>query len=278
MQQNFKITGMTCAACSAGIRKTVNKMDGVSKADVSLMGECMTVDYDESVVSAEQIVGAVVGLGYGASLASDAALPDVPAEEKRASSFGDEAKKLRTRFLVSLCFLVPLLYFTMAHMFGAPLPFFWDPHESPGNFALMQLLLTTPVLFVNLAFFRSGVKALIRRVPNMDTLVSLGSAVSYLDSVVIMFILPFAQDGHALVMDDLFFESAAMDLTLVTLGKWLEARSKNKTGQEVEKLLRLAPDAVTVERDGQMRTVRLSEVAKGDTVVVRQGDSIPVRG
>ena len=278
MQQNFKITGMTCAACSAGIRKTVNKMDGVSKADVSLMGECMTVDYDESVVSAEQIVGAVVGLGYGASLASDAALPDVPAEEKRASSFGDEAKKLRTRFLVSLCFLVPLLYFTMAHMFGAPLPFFWDPHESPGNFALMQLLLTTPVLFVNLAFFRSGVKALIRRVPNMDTLVSLGSAVSYLYSVVIMFILPFAQDGHALVMDDLFFESAAMVLTLVTLGKWLEARSKNKTGQEVEKLLRLAPDAVTVERDGQMRTVRLSEVAKGDTVVVRQGDSIPVDG
>ena len=275
MKQEFRITGMTCAACSAGIQKTVNKMDGVRHAEVSLMGESMSVDFDEGVVSAEQIAEAVVALGYGAGPARDAA---APRREKQADSFASEAQKLKRRFLTSLCFLVPLMYFTMGHMAGLPLPFFWDPGRAPQNFALMQLLLTTPVLFINFAFFRSGVKALAKRVPNMDTLVSLGSAVSYLYSCVILFVLPFAEDAHALVMGDLFFESAAMVLTLVTLGKWLEARSKHKTGREVEKLLRLAPDTVTVERGGAMRAVRLSEVVRGDTVVVRQGDSIPVDG
>ena len=276
MQQKFKVTGMTCAACSAGIQKRVGKMQGVRRADVSLMGECMEVDYDESAVGADEIVQAVAALGYGASV--DDGSPASPRAEKKANSFGEEAKRLRARFFASLCFLLPLMYFTMAHMFGAPLPFFWDPRESAQNFALMQLLLTTPVLFINFAFFTSGVRALCKRVPNMDTLVSLGSAVSYLYSVVVLFVMPFAQDAHALAMEDLFFESAAMVLTLVTLGKWLEARSKSRTGEEVEKLLRLAPDQVTVERGGSLRTVRLSEVVRGDVVVVRQGDSIPVDG
>ncbi len=277
MEQKFKVTGMTCAACSAGIQKTVNKLEGVRRAEVSLMGECMTVDYDEKTVSADTVVSAVKALGYGAE-PDDGKAASAPAEEKKANSFGEEAKKLKTRFLVSLCFLLPLMYFTMAHhMAGAPLPFFWDMHESPVNFALMQLLLTTPVLFINFAFFKSGVRALFKRVPNMDTLVSLGSAVSYLYSVVVMFIMPFA-DAHELAENDLFFESAAMVLTLVTLGKWLEARSKRKTGEEVEKLLKLAPDTVTVERDGIKRRLRLAEVAVGDVVLVRQGDSIPVDG
>ena len=277
MEQKFKVTGMTCAACSAGIQKTVGKLEGVRSASVSLMGECMDVDYDESVVDADKIVSAVVGLGYGASV-DDGRVQSAPAVEKKANSFGEEAKKLKVRFFASLCFLVPLMYFTMAHMFGAPLPFFWDPHESAQNFALMQLLLTTPTLFINFAFFKSGVRALIKRVPNMDTLVSLGAAVSYLYSVVVIFVMPFAADAHALAMEDLFFESAAMVLTLVTLGKWLEARSKSRTGEEVEKLLKLAPDSVTVERGGQQRAVRLAEVVRGDIVVVKQGDSIPVDG
>ena len=280
MEQKFKVTGMTCAACSAGIQKTVGKLEGVRSASVSLMGECMDVDYDESLVDADKIVSAVVGLGYGARVDDGSAQP-AQAEQKKANSFGEEAKKLKVRFFASLCFLVPLMYFTMAHMFGAPLPFFWDPHESAQNFALMQLLLTTPVLFINFAFFTSGVRALCKRVPNMDTLVSLGSAVSYLYSVVVLFVMPFEQDARAramLAMEDLFFESAAMVLTLVTLGKWLEARSKSRTGEEVEKLLKLAPDSVTVERGGQQRAVRLAEVVRGDIVVVKQGDSIPVDG
>ena len=277
MEQKFKVTGMTCAACSAGIQKTVGKLEGVRSASVSLMGECMDVDYDESLVDADKIVSAVEGLGYGARVDDGSAQP-AQAEQKKANSFGEEAKKLKVRFFASLCFLVPLMYFTMAHMFGAPLPFFWDPHESAQNFALMQLLLTTPTLFINFAFFKSGVRALFKRVPNMDTLVSLGAAVSYLYSVVVMFVMPFAADAHALAMEDLFFESAAMVLTLVTLGKWLEARSKSRTGEEVEKLLKLAPDSVTVERGGQQRAVRLAEVVRGDIVVVKQGDSIPVDG
>lgn len=277
MEQRFSVTGMTCAACSAGIQKTVGRMDGVRKAEVSLMGECMTVDYDETVVDEGKIISAVEGLGYGASVA-DGSTERAPEKERKANSFGDEAKKLKVRFFVSLGFLVPLMYLTMLHhMAGAPLPFFWDMHESPQNFALLQLLLTTPVLFINFAFFRSGIKALFKRVPNMDTLVSLGSAVSYLYSVVVMFVMPYA-DAHELAMNNLFFESAAMVLTLVTLGKWLEARSKSRTGEEVEKLLKLAPDAVNVERDGTQKTVRLSEVVKGDVVVVKQGDSIPVDG
>lgn len=277
MEQRFSVTGMTCAACSAGIQKTVGKMDGVRKAEVSLMGECMTVDYDETVVDEGKIISAVEGLGYGASVA-DGSAERAPEKERKANSFGEEAKRLKVRFFVSLGFLVPLMYLTMLHhMAGAPLPFFWDMHESPQNFALLQLLLTTPVLFINFAFFRSGIKALFKRVPNMDTLVSLGSAVSYLYSVVVMFVMPYA-DAHELAMNNLFFESAAMVLTLVTLGKWLEARSKSRTGEEVEKLLKLAPDAVNVERDGTQKTVRLSGVVKGDVVVVKQGDSIPVDG
>lgn len=268
---------MTCAACSAGIQKTVGKLEGVRRAEVSLMGECMTVDFDENAIDESNIISAVEALGYGASLA-DQAQSETPREGKRANSFGEEAKRLKVRFFVSLGFLIPLMYLTMLHhMAGAPLPFFWDMHESPQNFALLQLLLTTPILFVNFAFFRSGIRALFKRVPNMDTLVSLGSAVSYLYSIVVMFIMPYA-DAHELAMNNLFFESAAMVLTLVTLGKWLEARSKSRTGEEVEKLLKLAPDAVTVERDGTQKTVRLSEVVKGDIVIVKQGDSLPVDG
>ena len=278
MQQRFHVTGMTCAACSAGIQKTVNKLDGVKKAEVSLMGQSMTVEYDESAVDAEKIVAAVVALGYGAAVADGEKEKGEERQERRVNAFGEEARKLKLRFFVSLGFLVPLFYLTMLHhMAGAPLPYFFDMHRCPENFALLQLILTTPVLFINFAFFKSGIRALFKRVPNMDTLVSLGAAVSYLYSVVVMFVMPFG-DAHALVMDDLFFESAAMVLTLVTLGKWLEARSKGKTGEEIEKLLKLAPDAVTVERGGEMKTVRLAEVARGDIVVVRKGDSIPVDG
>ncbi len=278
MQQRFHVTGMTCAACSAGIQKTVNKLDGVKKAEVSLMGQSMTVEYDESAVDAEKIVAAVAALGYGAAVADGEKEKGEERQERRVNAFGEEARKLKLRFFVSLGFLVPLFYLTMLHhMAGAPVPYFFDMHRCPENFALLQLILTTPVLFINFAFFKSGIRALFKRVPNMDTLVSLGAAVSYLYSVVVMFVMPFG-DAHALVMDDLFFESAAMVLTLVTLGKWLEARSKGKTGEEIEKLLKLAPDAVTVERGGEMKTVRLAEVARGDIVVVRQGDSIPVDG
>lgn len=283
MLQQFRVTGMTCAACSAGIQKTVNKLSGVKKAEVSLMGQSMTVDYDEALISADTIMEAVRSLGYGASASDGASSQKKIAEGKRANTFGEEAKKLKLRFFVSLGFLVPLLYLTMLHhMASAPLPYFLDMHQNPRNYALLQLVLTTPVLFINFAFFKSGIRALFKRVPNMDTLVSLGAAVSYLYSLVILFIMNLsaadASDVQQLAGKNLFFESAAMVLTLVTLGKWLESRSKSKTGEEVEKLLRLAPDSVTVERNGVQRSIRLSEVVRGDIVIVKQGDSVPVDG
>ena len=282
MRTQFKVTGMTCAACSAGIQKTVNKLSGVKRADVSLMGQSMSVEYDETAVTPDAIVAAVVSLGYGAAV-DDGAAPR-QADAKKANTFGEEAKKLKIRFFVSLAFLLPLLYLTMLHhMAGAPLPYFFDMHKNPWNFALLQLVFTVPVLFINFAFFKNGIKALFKRVPNMDTLVGLGAAVSFLYSLVVLFLMNLSFGGdpaqaEALAGKNLFFESAAMVLTLVTLGKWLEARSKSKTGEEVEKLLKLAPDTVTVERGGALQTVRLAEVVKGDTVVVRQGDSIPVDG
>lgn len=279
-EQKFDISGMTCAACSAGIQKTVGKMDGVRVAEVSLMGESMRAEFDENAVSSEDIVRAVESLGYGARIAAD-----TPAGERVTAEIPhivDEAKKLRMRFLLSLIFLIPLMYFTMAHMLvGAPLPSFAKPAV---NFALVQLVLTTPILFINYAFFTSGVKAAIKRVPNMDTLVSLGSAASYIYSVVVMFVIGVRMNegdmssAHKLAMDGMFFESAAMILTLVTLGKWLEARSKKKTGEEIEKLLKLAPDTVTVERAGEQVQISLRELKIGDIAVVKQGDSIPVDG
>ena len=180
MEQHFKVTGMTCAACSAGIQKTVGKMKGVNRAEVSLMGESMAVDFDENTVSAEQIIAAVEGLGYGASIDDGSALPKPQenAAEKSESGFAAAAKNLKTRFLASLCFLVPLMYFTMGHMFGAPLPYFWNPHTSAMNFALVQLVLTTPVLFINIAFFKSGIRAAFKRVRRLPICTASSSCLS----------------------------------------------------------------------------------------------------
>lgn len=270
MKQVFKITGMTCAACSAGIQKTISRMDGVNKAEVSLMGERMTAEYDEAKIGAQEIIEMVKTLGYGATLWEDKSETREGVEEK-----SDASKALRNRFIASICFLIPLLYFTMGHMLGAPLP---GILKIASNFALVECILTTPVLFINRAFFISGVKALVKRVPNMDSLVSLGSAVAYLYSLVVMFLLPTKDDAMAFAMRYLFFESAAMVLTLVTLGKWLESRSKKKTGEEIEKLYRLSPESVTVECDGVQTVKPLKELQVGEIVVVKQGDSIPADG
>ena len=277
MEQKFDISGMTCAACSAGIQRTVSKLKGVEHAEVSLMGECMTAVYDESVIGEAEIVQAVTSLGYGATPAGQ---DRGTVAEQKSAPFAEDARRLKRRFFASLGFLIPLLYCTMAHMFGAPLPKVFDPAVYPVNFGLLQLLFAAPILFINLAFFKSGIKAAIKRVPNMDTLVSLGAAAAFAYSVVMLFVLSTRSidAAHELAMSDLFFESAAMVLSLVTLGKWLEANSKRKTGEEVEKLLKLAPNTVTVERDGKQFDVSLQDVLRGDVVLVRQGDSVPVDG
>ncbi len=252
MKKRYSVTGMTCAACASGIERTVKKLKGVVSCSVSLMGESMDVEFDEGECPDEKIKGAVFALGYGAYEYGKAPKKD----KKRVSP-------LFVRFWVSLVLLLPLMYLSMGHMIGLPAPHGWLNHG-------FQLGLTTAILLVNYKFFTSGFRAAFRLVPNMDTLITVGSLVSYFYSIAIAIKDPSAHE--------LFFESAAMIVTLVCLGKWLEDRSKKKTGKEIEKLMSLAPDVVTVERDGEEVKLPLSEVKEGDLVLVRQGESLAVDG
>ncbi len=251
MKKKYSVTGMTCAACSSGIERTVSKLKGVETCSVSLMGESMEVSFDESVVSDARIKSAVSALGYGAY-----DFGAVPEKKKKKFTLG-------VRFLLSLILLIPEMYFSMGHMMGIPVPHGWLNYG-------FQVGLTLLILLINGQFFVSGVRAAVKLVPNMDTLVTLGAAVSFVYSLVMAILTPEEPT--------LFFESAAMIVTLVTLGKWLEDKSKRRTGREIEKLRRLAPDTVIVEREGKEEKIALADVAAGDTLVVRQGESVAVDG
>ncbi len=272
MIKKYDVTGMTCSACSSGIERAVGKLEGVVSCEVSLMGKCMKVEFDEAALDERKIFAEVKSLGYG--LYNEGGAP-VKGENRD--------KKLFIRFIISVILTAPLMYVSMGHMFGAPLPPFLNPHRGNAQwFALYQAVLAGAVIGVNFAFFKSGVAAIFKKVPNMDTLVSLGSGVSFLYSVgLTVFVFLGVYRGNAewteLCMQ-LHYESAATILTLVTVGKWLEEKSKKRTGAEVEKLLKLAPEDVTVERDGKTRIIPVREVAVGDAVVVKQGEYIPVDG
>ena len=269
MKNTYAVTGMTCSACSSGIERVVGKMEGVSSVDVSLMGKCMTVDFDETTVSEQDIFNAVKELGYG-----------VYREGEQPQGKEDrQDRKLFIRFIVSLCILIPLLVVSMGHMAGLPLGLM-DPSVNPQWFAFYQCILTAAIIGVNFKFFTSGTKALFKKVPNMDTLVSLGAGVSFVYSFVLMiliFIDPHSETAHGYAMN-LYFESAGTILTLVTVGKWLEEKSKRRPGSEIEKLLKLAPDRVTKEVNGEQVEVPVSQVSVGDIVIVKQGEYIPVDG
>lgn len=249
-KKKYSVTGMTCAACSSGIERTVSKLDGVSSCSVSLMGESMDVTFDESKLSDGDIRAAVTSLGYGAF------------DYGKAPEKKQKGLTLRLRFFLSLVLLLPELYLAMGGMAGLPVPSGWFNYG-------FQIALTLAVLCINYRFFVSGVMAAVKLVPNMDTLVTLGAAASFFYSLAVAV---SGSGGH------LFFESAAMIVTLVTLGKWLEDRSKARTGKEVEKLLSLAPDTVTLLKDGKEVRVPLAEVKAGDLVVVKQGGSVAVDG
>ncbi|MDE7181755.1 MAG: heavy metal translocating P-type ATPase [Clostridia bacterium] len=272
MTERYNITGMTCSACSSGIEKAVGKLDGVTLCEVSLMAKSMKVELDESVTGEEVIFATVKSLGYG-----------INREGEERKEVKPRDKKTFIRFIISVCLLVPLMYVSMGHMFGAPVPPFLNPEKGNARwFALYQCVLSAAIIGLNYSFFKNGAVALFKRVPNMDTLVALGSGVSFIYSLVLT-ILVFVGTGSGnaewveLHMH-LHFESAAMILALVTVGKWLEELSKSRTGGEIEKLLKLAPDEVTIEVDGQQKTVSLKEVKEGDIVVVKQGEYIPVDG
>lgn len=270
MSKTYAITGMTCSACSSGIERVVGKLNGVESVEVSLMGKCMTVSYDEGVVSEDDIFMAVKSLGYGIWKENE-----WPGDKEKARD-----KWLFIRFIISAAVLVPLLYFSMGHMIeGLPLGLL-NPHVNPQWFAFYQCVLTVIIIGLNYEFFASGVKAVFKRIPNMDTLVTLGAGISFIYSFVLM-VLIFSASETSVAMgyaENLYFESAATILTLVTLGKWLEEKAKKRTGCEIEKLLKLAPDRVTKEINGEQVEVSVSKVNVGDVLIVKQGEYIPVDG
>ena len=258
MKEKFSVTGMTCAACSAGIERTVSRINGVEKVEVSLMGENMVVEYDEHRVSREQIIQAVINLGYGASIYNENLL-----KERKP-----QPDTLKKRFFISLLFLIPLMYFSMGGMIKLPQP-------NIKISATVQAVLALAVIIVDFKFFTSGTKALLKKVPNMDTLVAMGSGISYLYSLVYTILIYLGKiNGHP----HLFYESAAMILTLVTLGKWLEEKSKRKTGDEIEKLIKLMPNTVTVVRGEVEQKIPFSDITVGDVLIVKQGEYVPVDG
>ena len=276
--EQYNVTGMSCAACSARVEKAVSKVPGVTSCSVSLLTNSMGV---EGTASSDEIIRAVLDAGYGASLkgASGQQMSASAAEEALEDH---ETPVLKRRLIASIGFLLVLMYFSMGHMmWGWPLPAWFDGnHVAMG---LVQLLLAGIIMVINQKFFISGFKSLWHRAPNMDTLVALGSIASFVWSVYALFAMTRAQvDGDsAAVMNymmEFYFESAAMILTLITVGKMLEARSKGKTTDALKGLMKLAPKTAVVVRDGQEATVPIEQVRKGEIFVVRPGENIPVDG
>ena len=276
--KQYNVTGMSCAACSARVEKAVSKVPGVTACSVSLLTNSMGV---EGTAAPETVIAAVQEAGYGASLkGAGKAAPSM--SEAEAQLEDHETPKLKRRLLWSLGFLIVLMYFSMGHMmWGWPLPaFYTDNHVAMG---LTQLLLTAVVMVINQKFFISGFKSLWHRAPNMDTLVALGSAAAFIYSTYALFAMTDAQvkgdmDGVMKYMMDFYFESAAMILTLITVGKMLEARSKGKTTDALKGLMKLAPKTACILRDGTEVTVPVNQVQKDDVFLVRPGESIPVDG
>ncbi len=281
MKQQFSVTGMTCSACSAHVEKAVRKVEGVSDLTVSLLTNSMSVTYDEKKTTDEAIINAVTAAGYGASLAT--AQKGKTATEPKEDVLAKELSSMKHRMIWSFVFLIPLFYISMGHMLGAPLPSFLTGMENALSFALTQLLLTLPIVYLNDKYYKVGFKKLFQGAPNMDSLIAVGSAAALVYGLVAIYSIGYGL-GHgdmALVEKyhmDLYFESAGMILTLITMGKYLETRSKGKTGEAIRRLMDLAPKTANVLRDGVETEIPVEEVRVGDRIVVRPGGAIPVDG
>lgn len=271
VRKNFVIEGMSCATCAQTVEKATSKLTGVVFSNVNLATEKMTVQFDPSVLSVNDITAAVAKSGYSAhEEVNSADAVDEDREKKEA-----HMKEMWRRFWLSAVFTVPLLYVSMGHMMGAPLPEWLNPMHNPGIFALVQLLLTLPVMVLGKKFFTVGFKALFNRHPNMDSLVALGTSAAFVYSLVATVSI---WQGNAALAMDLYYESAAVILTLITLGKYFEARSKGKTSEAIKKLMGLAPKTAKVIRNDKEIELAIDEVQVNDIIVVRPGEKIPVDG
>lgn len=281
-KETFLVRGMHCAACQSAVESAVRKLDGVSSADVNLLRHSMQVCWDESRLSEKAIQQAVKDAGYEASLQGNETQ-----EKQRSGSESiarEEEEALKHRLVISLIFSFPLFYLTMGPMVGLPVPFIFRELSWSMSAVLIEFLLLLPVLFVNREIFSRGFRSLAKRHPNMDSLIAMGSGAAVVYSLISMFRLAAAyadanMEAIRLARSDMFFESAATILTLITLGKYAEARAKGKTGAEIEKLLHLAPEmANRLNAEGEEERIPLEEVRVGDRLIVRAGESIPVDG
>ena len=274
MELKYKVTGMTCAACSARVEKVTKQIPGVEKVEVNLLAGTMTVfSASDSVTPA--ILIAVQDAGYGISV------PGAKQAENKPEDH--ELKTMKKRIIWSAGFLLVLMYFTMGHMIGLPMPHWYHGAEDALTAALLQLFLTLPVVYLNRVYYSRGLKALFHRAPNMDSLIAVGSGAALVYGVVVLFRMSYAMGRGDMSAAEkysmnLYFESAAMILTLITLGKFLETRAKGKTGEAIRQLMDLSPKTAIVKRNEQEITIPVEEVLVGDTIVVRAGGNIPVDG
>ena len=280
MKQKYNVTGMNCSACSAHVEKAVSKVPGVNSVQVNLLQNSMVVDYDETATNDQAIIHAVEEGGYGASVKGAEKAEEPNAVQKKAE---EEARKMKTRLGLSIGFLAVLMYISMGHMLGWLLPGILLGHENMMIMALTQLFLTLPVMYLNRKYYENGFRSLFHGAPNMDTLVAMGSTAAAGYSVSRLFVMGYALGRGDIDMAhmagmNLYFEAAAMILTLVTIGKYMESRSKSHTSDAITKLIGLAPKTALVLRDGQEVEIPVEQVQVGETVIVKPGQSIPVDG
>ncbi|MEG2929910.1 MAG: heavy metal translocating P-type ATPase, partial [Oscillospiraceae bacterium] len=285
MKEKFNITGMTCSACSSRVEKSVAKLEGVQTATVNLLTNSMQVEYDSDALTQGDIIGAVVHSGYGAvpDSANGSKAKKADGSTNKSKLVEEQMADFKKRLWVSFSFLIPLMYISMGHMWGLPLPSFLMGHQNAIAFAFSQFLLCLPIVYINMGYFTKGFYTLFHGSPNMDSLIAVGSS-----SALIYGIFAIYRIGYGLGVGDmelvaryhmdLYFESAATILTLITLGKFLEAKSKGKTSEALSKLIDLAPKTALVERNGSEITLPIEEVVLGDIVLVKPGSSIPVDG
>lgn len=277
-KEQFDITGMTCSACSTRVEQCVAKLPGVAEVSVNLLKNSMAVSYDEGVLDTAAIVAAVENTGYGVTpKASGKSGKETKPEVSTAQA---EYKAMKQRLVLSALFTVPLFYISMGHMMNWPLPVWLLGMDNAMTFAFTQFLLLLPVLAVNSKYFKVGFRTLFHGAPNMDSLIAIGSGAATVYGIYKIGVGMGHGDMelvHTFMMD-LYFESAGMILTLITLGKTLEARAKGKTSDAIAKLMDLAPKTATVERDGEELQIPVEDVQLGEVIIVKAGESIPVDG
>ena len=283
MKTKFNITGMTCSACSSRVEKAVSKLDGLSNTTVNLLTNSMVASFDDSTTSNEEIIQAVINAGYGASVCDDKSNKKTSVDNNTTNIEINEIKKTKNRVIYSFVFLIPLMYIAMGEMIGLPIPSFLKGHHNAISFAFTQFLLTLPICYLNQHYYKNGLKALFKKSPNMDSLVAIGSLSALVYGIFAIYRMShgFAIDDMSIVKDyhmDLYFESAGTILTLISLGKFLEAKSKKKTSESLRKLMDLSPKTALVERNGIISEIDISSVVNGDIIHVKPGNSIPTDG